>query len=566
MYETGKSSIEIQSPMSLYEMLDYAIWDDRETEIHSVGLSSSKRYLDSNRGSRTLNTVLSLFGGRETPLSDRYMEYDQSGDLLDMAIDRGCTDSIPEMYAHNHTDISLPGIMCKNRDTSVCLYDRDIRYATIKINDEIIEKENNNMRTGKRLNYVLNNVISRGEEKLIGYGMNRVKSHFGKEFTWTAVDAIMFITNEFIKKYDKNFENHAQKSLDGTDTLRNTEFIVHLEKGTYMYVATGTSIANRELLRLYGNIDSLYIYIFGKKMHKYCREVNNICSNYISKNELGIYNIYAGQTYNERTGAKGVQKSLDIMYSKLQRRELSTLFFSYGEKEKICEHIDKFIENEPFYNERQILYKTGILLYGEPGTGKSSLVKAIASKYNRNIVNINIADLSRINIGLLTQAINADEQLQYIVLLEDIDTLFLNRKDESDKESRAVINTLLQFLDSNNSPNNIIFMATTNHIERLDDALLREGRFDLKVKVSPLTRSGVIEYGKSFGLSKNIMEEIMKSIDDKNGLKNHSHYYNQSMIQARVLSRIENKSIEKSIELHGEMIDSSVKKEENDKE
>ena len=50
MYETGKSSIEIQSPMSLSEMLDYAIWDDRETEIHSVGLSSSKRYLDSNRG------------------------------------------------------------------------------------------------------------------------------------------------------------------------------------------------------------------------------------------------------------------------------------------------------------------------------------------------------------------------------------------------------------------------------------------------------------------------------------------------------------------------------------
>ena len=194
--------------------------------------------------------------------------------------------------------------------------------------------------------------------------------------------------------------------------------------------------------------------------------------------------------------------------------KLLHFYFSNNEKEMVVEHINKFNKHRAFYESRQILYKTGILLYGDPGTGKSSFVKALATNYGRSIINIDIANLQAVDLTSLTQSIMVDDQKNYIVLFEDIDTLFLNRTDSDIQASeRAVINKLLQFLDSNSSPTNVIFVATTNHIDRLDDALLREGRFDLKVEVQPLGREEALLFGKSFELSEETINTILNTMD-----------------------------------------------------
>lgn len=52
----------------------------------------------------------------------------------------------------------------------------------------------------------------------------------------------------------------------------------------------------------------------------------------------------------------------------------------------------------------------------------------------------------------------------------------------------ANIKQLLQFLDSSQSPNNVIFIATTNYIDRLDHALVRKGRFDLKIELDDFNK------------------------------------------------------------------------------
>ena len=197
------------------------------------------------------------------------------------------------------------------------------------------------------------------------------------------------------------------------------------------------------------------------------------------------------------------------------------------------------------------MYKTGILLWGSPGTGKTSLVKAIASKYNRSIAALNVSNLKNIDLNKLTQSINYDENRKYIVLMEDIDTLFLNREDgESSKDDQAIINKLLQFLDSNTSPNDVIFIATTNHKERLDEALLREGRFDIKVEVKPLKDDEAREFCKSFYLDDKQTEDIITNLHKEFPDK---QLINQSTLQARILSKIENRSLEKTIEIYGEM-------------
>ena len=191
------------------------------------------------------------------------------------------------------------------------------------------------------------------------------------------------------------------------------------------------------------------------------------------------------------------------------------------------------------------------MLFGEPGTGKSSLVKALASTYNRSIVNVNVSNLKYIDLVKLTQAINVDDVRDYIILLEDIDTLFLNREDDkSDKDDQAVINKLLQFLDSNTSPTNVIFIATTNHLERLDQALLREGRFDLKVEIKPLKDKESVEFGTSFTLSEDVSKDLIKSIHKEFPDR---ELINQSLLQSRILSKIENRSVEESERIHGVM-------------
>ena len=155
------------------------------------------------------------------------------------------------------------------------------------------------------------------------------------------------------------------------------------------------------------NSHDMYIYIFGKKSRKYCKYLEKFITDLYVNNELGIYTIDSRKDEMNR-------ESLDVIYQKMNTRDISTLFYSHNERELICNHIDKFLSNEKFYNDRQILYKTGILLYGCPGTGKSSLVKAIATKYNRSVININTSKLQFIDLNSLTQSINIDEK-KYII-------------------------------------------------------------------------------------------------------------------------------------------------------
>ena len=391
-------------------------------------------------------------------------------------------------------------------------------------------------------NFVINDLKQNIETNISNFVLNAIKNKFGKEFLFTQRDMnlIDHVTNKFIRRFDKKIDTRVTKTFWGfKNKLINVQYIIPVDKGTFIYVASGNKISNiKQRYMMDDTVSSfdLYLYIFGKKSKKYINLLNTILQKFMSKNELGIY-IVDQEKYN----TQDQQESLEVIYSSMKPRYLETMFFSHGEKESICEHINKFLSNNSFYYEKQLLYKTGILLYGEPGTGKSSLVKALATTYERHIVSINMSNIKHINLNKLAQSINVDEQ-KYIILLEDIDTVFLNRNDNNtDKEDREVINKLLQFLDSNTSPNNVIFIATTNHIERLDSALLREGRFDLKVEVKPLKLNDAMLFGKSFGLKEYAMNEIIDNIDKE---FNRNDLYNQSMLQTRILGKLENKSLE----------------------
>lgn len=365
-------------------------------------------------------------------------------------------------------------------------------------------------------NMILNKIKEHGEIQI----SNIIKNHFGFEFYFNIRNNIIRINKDFIKKYDSKF-NKRKKDFEGC--LINTEFIMKLEPQTFCYVAIGSfSISTDEVIRIGGifNQRNIHLYVFGKKSLKYKKIIENILE---EDKDLSIYDI---STFKDREN----ENNLKICRNKMISRSFDTLFYDDMVKEKIIRHIDKYLNSQKIYTKRSINYKTGILLYGEPGTGKSSLVKAISSKYDIDLVIIDMQNLDKLDLNTLTSYLNADDKT-YIVLLEDIDCICLDRSNVNiDKEDRRAVNKLLQFLDSNSSPNNVIFIATTNHVEKLDEALLRNGRFDLKVNVPPLnSKEEAIIMAKSFNLSDNTVEDILK--DEK-------YPINQSYLQSKIMSRL----------------------------
>jgi len=175
------------------------------------------------------------------------------------------------------------------------------------------------------------------------------------------------------------------------------------------------------------------------------------------------------------------------------KRNMSSVFLEEIKKDKLITRLDNFIKKEDWYIKNGIPYQLGILLHGAPGTGKSSLIKAIASYLNYSIHYIDTASLS----GLEDAVSRLPDKA--ILVIEDIDsnTVTHSRKESKPSEGDACsektnlldslsiisLSSILNALDGLFSSHGRILVATTNHPEKLDSALIRPGRIDLKIEV-----------------------------------------------------------------------------------
>lgn len=154
--------------------------------------------------------------------------------------------------------------------------------------------------------------------------------------------------------------------------------------------------------------------------------------------------------------------------------------FVYDKKYEVLNIIKDFYNKYDWYIKKGIPYKKGLLLSGPPGTGKSTFVSILASELNLNIYYCNLSDKRIVNdlikhIGKIRP--------KSIVLLEDIDCLFLTKDRETNNNNES-LSTLLNVLDGVNSSDGVIYILTTNYIDKIDKALIRPGRIDIHIEMS----------------------------------------------------------------------------------
>jgi hypothetical protein len=219
----------------------------------------------------------------------------------------------------------------------------------------------------------------------------------------------------------------------------------------------------------------------------------------------------------------------------------------YPEKDDVVKRLDFFSQNKEWYKKRGIPYTMGFLFYGAPGCGKTSTIKAIANHTQRHIVSVPLNKIKTakelLNVFYNVRMNYKDIPLnQRLYVLEDIDAADLKdvvgergkseekkeggeegdkEKEDSDsgvdmnllqllkssatmgpldkwKTNKLTLATLLEVLDGVMEMDGRMLIITTNYPERLDKALIRPGRIDMKVKFGLCTADNIVQMYKHY--------------------------------------------------------------------
>lgn len=243
-----------------------------------------------------------------------------------------------------------------------------------------------------------------------------------------------------------------------------------------------------------------------------------------------------------------VQKKNNLAVEGIPWESTVTFANSYfHNKDNILDKIDFFLNNKQWYIDRGVPYNLGILLYGEPGCGKTRFIKQLMNHTKRHGIDIKLTD--NFDFNSLKDIIYNEEldhnyiipQDQRIIIFEDIDAMgdvvkerknkknkkietneinenvtdILNSDDDGKTNKKIVekmiitaaktnnnnnnnLSFLLNILDGLNECSGRIIIMTTNKIEHLDKALIRPGRIDIKIEFTKCALNDIIMMIKMF--------------------------------------------------------------------
>jgi ATPase family associated with various cellular activities (AAA) len=219
-----------------------------------------------------------------------------------------------------------------------------------------------------------------------------------------------------------------------------------------------------------------------------------------------------------------VQRSKEVVCTPINEvyKDLSRLYLSKKDKQKLSAMLQDFRDDKELMTDLGLPNKLAVLLYGEPGCGKSSTIETIGSYLQKDIYNLNLQsvqtneDLARLWDYVTNQTKNGG-----CIVLEDVDAqsdIVLARTLQSTNnhipivtpnETPLSLSFFLNLIQGSSQRDGQVFVTTTNWIEKLDPAFTRSMRFDVKIEMRPADHDQITEiYSIYFPRRKMPLERI----------------------------------------------------------
>lgn len=241
--------------------------------------------------------------------------------------------------------------------------------------------------------------------------------------------------------------------------------------------------------------------------------------------------------YTVKTKSKRKNNSLDsIELNKAHDASYSfeSVAGNYEVKENVMDIIS-FLKNPDKFNHYKAKMPKGILLYGEPGTGKTLIAKAIANEAGVPFYSTSGSDFVQVYVGVGASRVRqlfkkAKESKKAVIFIDEIDAIGKKRSSDpsSNGERDQTLNALLTEMSGFSDNAGIVVIAATNRIDTLDPALLRPGRFDRHIEV-PLPNKKEREEILNLYLKDKPLGEI--NVDD---LANKTVYFSGAKLESFV--------------------------------